>query len=369
HLPDVLYFGSNKVHRSYDKGETWEAISVDLTSGGEPGDVPYGTITSLHESPLEFGLLAAGSDDGKVWVTEDGGRTWHDRSTGLPSPLWVSRVELSGHDRQRLLVSLNGYRWDHFDAYVYRSDDLGRTWTRIGTDLPAEPVNVAREDPASGEIVYVGTDHGLYVSLDRGESFHPMRGQRAEASGDGTGDWDSRMMPNAPVHDLTVQAREKDLVVGTHGRSIWIAPLDEVQQLTPEILEEPLHVFAPDTLTHSTAWGARGYTWNDVFTPELTVAYTVAETGPVSFAVTNDKGITHATWTRASMAGLNYATWSMQVDRPLADGHEAGEDDGMFYLTPGEYFLQVSARGGDVTVPLVLKAGPEPRSRARKKMP
>ena len=365
----MLYFGSNKVHRSLDRGETWEAISGDLTSGGAPGDVPYGTLTSLHESPLEFGLLAAGTDDGKVWVTEDDGRTWQDRSAGLPGPLWVSRVELSGHDRQRLLVALNGYRWDHFDAYVYLSDDLGRTWTRIGTDLPAEPVNVAKEDPASGDVLYVGTDHGLYVSLDRGATFSAMRGQRAEASGDGTGDWDTRTMPNVAVHDLTVQARERDLVVGTHGRSIWIAPVRYVEQLTPALLAEPLHVFAPDTLAHSTNWGARGFAWGDVSQPELEIAYTVAQTGPVTFSVRGASGAPLATWTRASTAGLNYTAWPLVVDRAMGEEHEPGEDDGLFYLQPGEYTLTVSARGSDVTVPLVLKAGPPPRSRARKKMP
>ncbi|MEM1055891.1 MAG: glycosyl hydrolase [Bacteroidota bacterium] len=365
HLPDVLYFGSNKVHRSLDKGETWTTISDDLTTGGAPGDVPYGTLTSLHESPLEYGLLAAGSDDGKVWVTEDDGRSWQDRSAGLPGPLWVSRVELSGHDRERLLVSLNGYRWDHTEAYVFLSDDLGRTWQRIGDDLPMEPVNVAKEDPANPDLLYVGTDHGLYVSLDRGASFHAMRGQHAEAE-----DEETRMMPNAPVHDLVVHASETDLVIGTHGRSIWIADLEYVQQLDPARLGEPVHLFAPDTLTHSTNWGSRGYTWSDVFTPELEVAYSVAEAGEVTFLVSNDKGIEYATWTDAATPGLNYTPWDFAVAQAFGEDHEAGEEDGRFYLPPGEYVLRATTAGGEgQSVALVLKAGPEPRSRARKKMP
>ena len=184
--------------------------------GGRPGDVPYGTLTSIHESPLEFGLLAAGSDDGHVWVTEDGGRTWQDRSAGLPADLWVSRVELSGHARERLLVALNGYRWDHFASYVYTSGDLGQTWTRIGTDLPAEPVNVAKEDPANGDVLYVGTDVGLYVSLDGGATFAAFHGQRAavpEAAGPFASAQEGVRLPNVPVHDLVVQARERELVL------------------------------------------------------------------------------------------------------------------------------------------------------------
>ena len=369
HLPDVLYFGSNKVHRSLDRGETWETLSDDLTAGGLPGDVPYGTLTSLHESPLEFGLLAAGTDDGKVWVTEDDGRTWQDRSAGLPGPLWVSRVELSGHDRSRLLVALNGYRWDHFDAYVLISDDLGRTWRPVGEDLPAEPVNVAKEDPANPDVLYVGTDHGLYVSLDRGQSFHAMRGQRAEPEGEGD-EAIAQTLPNAPVHDLVVHASAKDLVVGTHGRSIWIADVRHVQSLTPARLAEALSVFAPDTLTHSTGWGSQGSMWSDVFTPELEIAYTTHGAEEVTFLVRNDKGIEYATWTDSSEPGLNYTTWDLSTDRAFGEDHEPGEDDGRFYLQPGEYVLEVFTADGDrQSVALVVAPGPEPRSRARKKTP
>ncbi|MDX1547873.1 MAG: glycosyl hydrolase, partial [Rhodothermales bacterium] len=166
HNQDILYFGSNKVHRSFDRGETWETLSDDLTQGGRPGDVPYGTLTSLDESPLRFGVLYAGSDDGLVHVTRDAGASWQRISDGLPQDLWVSRVEASHHDPARVYVALNGYRWDHFDAYVYRSDDYGQSWTRLGTDLPAEPVNVVLEDPHNPDLLFVGTDHALYASLD-----------------------------------------------------------------------------------------------------------------------------------------------------------------------------------------------------------
>ncbi len=114
HNQDILYLGSQKLHRSLDRGETWEALSGDLTRGGRPGDVPYGTLTSIDESPLRFGLLVVGSDDGLVHVTEDGGHAWRRVSDALPPHLWVSRVVASHHDAQRLYVALNGYRWDHF---------------------------------------------------------------------------------------------------------------------------------------------------------------------------------------------------------------------------------------------------------------
>jgi photosystem II stability/assembly factor-like uncharacterized protein len=371
HLPDVLYFGSNRLHRSLDRGATWEALSPDLTHGERPGDVPYGTLTSIHESPLEFGLLAAGSDDGRVWVSEDGGRDWRDASAGLPADLWVSRVELSAHHRARLLVSLNGYRWDHFDAYVYRSDDLGRTWQRLGTDLPAEPVNVVREDPANEHALYVGTDGGLYASLDGGATFHGMRGQRARAAdgGPGRNAQDARTMPNVPVHDLAIQARDRDLVVGTHGRSIWVADIALLGRMTPDVLAAPLHLFAPDTLTHRTNWGTRGYTWSDPPEPALDLAYVAAEGGEATVRVLDAGGAVLRTVSDVAEPGLNLARYDLSADRALADDHTAGEETGRFYLLPGAYEVEVRLGRHTVRAPLVVREGPAPPSRARKRMP
>ena len=370
HVPDVLYLGSNKVHRSLRQGEGWEALSDDLTDGGRPGDVPYGTLTTLHESPLELGLLAAGTDDGHVWVTEDGGRTWQDRSAGLPTDLWISRVELSGHDRERLLVALNGYRWDHFDAYVYLSDDLGRTWRRIGRDLPAEPVNVTKEDPRNPDLLYVGTDGGLYVSLDRGGSFYAFHGQRAAlADSVGADAAESPVLPRVPVHDLVVQAREADLVVGTHGRSIWIADVGFVQQMTPDVTSATLRVFAPDTLTHQDTWGDRGFTWADPAEPSLQLAYATTAGGAARVRILDADGDTVRQFDDAAEPGLNLLTYDLRSDRALADDQEAGEDTEAFYLVPGEYAVEVQLAGERETAPLVVEAGPPPKSRARKKMP
>ncbi|GAB5534403.1 MAG: hypothetical protein Rubg2KO_06520 [Rubricoccaceae bacterium] len=369
HVPDVLYLGSHKVHRSLDQGETWEALSDDLTRGGQPGDVPYGTLTTIHESPLEFGLIAAGSDDGNVWVTEDGGRTWQERRVELGTELWVSRVELSGHDRNRLLVALNGYRWDHFESYVYVSDDLGRTWQRIGTDLPAEPVNVAKEDPANPDILYVGTDAGLYISFDRGQTFHGFRGQAAETEDPGLDHSASSTMPNVPVHDLVVQARDKDLAVGTHGRSIWIADVGHVQQLTADVLASDLHVFNPDTTTHRETWGDQGYTWSDPPEPEVEIVFVAGRAGEARVRVFDEDDDRVREWTHTARAGLNYMAYDLVSDDALEDDAEPGDATDAFYLVPGEYVVEIRLNGATERVPLVVKAGTPPRSRARKKTP
>ena len=360
HLPDVLYFGSNKLHRSLDQGDSWTQTSEDLTGGGLPGNVPYGTLTTISESPRAFGLLAVGTDDGHVWVSEDAGRTWADRSAGLPADLWVSRVELSHHARERLYASLNGYRWDHFDALVYASDDLGRTWRRVMRDLPAEPVNVVREDDRNPDVLYVGTDGGLYASLDRGRTSVGFRGQGTDAGA---------AMPNVPVHDLVIQERERDLVVGTHGRSVWIAPLDHVQAMTAERLRAAVSVFAPDTLRHSERWGTRGYAWSEPSAPEVEIAYTVRAAGDARLRVVSADGAELWAMSDAARPGLNRVTYGLTSAVALSDAHEPGEATGERYLLPGEYVVEVTAGGAVETAPLVVTPAPPPRSRARKKTP
>ncbi|PKP39632.1 MAG: glycosyl hydrolase, partial [Bacteroidetes bacterium HGW-Bacteroidetes-13] len=168
---DILYFGSNHLHRSLDKGDTWESISPDLTQGGKPGNVAYGTLTSIAESPFQFGLIYIGTDDGNVQLTRNGGGSWENVSASFPKDLWVSRVVASAHKKERVYVSLNGYRWDDFKPYIYVSEDFGKTWKNINGNLPLSPVNVIKEDPKVPNLLYVGTDDGVYVSFNRGDSW------------------------------------------------------------------------------------------------------------------------------------------------------------------------------------------------------
>ena len=195
HNQDILYIGANKLFRSLNQGDDWEAISPDLTKGGKKGDVPFGTISCIHESPKKFGLLYVGTDDGLLHISKDGGSTWKNISGQLPKDLWVTRVWASAHEEGRVYVSLNGYRWDNFKAIIYISDNYGETWKHIGADLPLEPVNVIKEDPVNENLLYVGTDHSLYLSLDRGLNFMPV----------------NEGLPAAPIHDIAVQTRENHL--------------------------------------------------------------------------------------------------------------------------------------------------------------
>ncbi len=210
---DILYMGTNMLYRSMDKGETMVRLGKDLTKGKKAGNVPYGTIVTLSESPIYFGLIYAGTDDGNIQMSKDGGNTWNLISQNLPKDLYVSRVIASAYGEGRIYATLNGYRYDNFTPWVYMSEDFGKTWKQLGNNLPMEPVNVLREDPYYENILYLGTDNGLYVSLNKGESFMSLG-----------------KLPPVPVHDIAIQKGAKEIVVGTHGRSIYIASLKDIYE-------------------------------------------------------------------------------------------------------------------------------------------
>ncbi|MBK9382268.1 MAG: glycosyl hydrolase [Chitinophagaceae bacterium] len=232
HNQDILYYGSNRLYRSLNKGDTMIAMSNDLTNGRVSGNVPYGTLTTISESPLRFGLIYTGTDDGNIHRSFDGGYSWeqlNQTTTAAPvkkgtkppatntklntNQLWVSRVTASQYKEAKVYTSLNGYRFDHFAPYLYVSEDHGNSWKPIGKDLPNEPINVVKEDPKDENILYVGTDGGLYVSFDAGNSFML---------------WNGGLPKSVPVHDIAIQQRDNELVLGTHGRSLYVTKLDDV---------------------------------------------------------------------------------------------------------------------------------------------
>lgn len=214
HDPRTLLIGANYVLRSRNRGDDWETMSPDLSDegGGMRAVVPFGTITMLSESRLLPGVLYAGTEGGKIWLTTDDGENWQRVSDNLPQK-WVSRVVASEHDLQRVYAAFTGYREDDFSAYLFVSDDFGASWASISDGLPAESINVVAEDPTHEDILYVGTDLGVYVSLDRGRTWSSL----------------SATLPTTPVHDIEVHPRDPEIIIGTHGRSVWVLNVDEVR--------------------------------------------------------------------------------------------------------------------------------------------
>ena len=311
HNADVLYFGANRVYRSLDQGDTWTAISDDLTLSKMRGDVPFATVATLAESALQFGLLWAGTDDGQVWLTVDGGTSWRDMSAGLPADRWVSRVAPSRHVRERVYVTLNGYRDDDIAAYVYRSDDLGATWTSIAADLPAEAVNVIHEDPVNADVLYVGTDRGVYVSLDRGAAWQALQG----------GDF-----PNVPVHDLVVHPRDRELVAGTHGRSVWVVDVLPVQELA-KVREEAVHVFPLEEVQYQRFWqGSRSAWFHDPEDdPKVEIPIWSKAGGSATLTILDADGRELRRVEAEVEEGVSTLTWDLLLDQELALAAETAQ--------------------------------------------
>ncbi|MDW7760356.1 MAG: hypothetical protein SCM96_06945 [Acidobacteriota bacterium] len=212
HNPHVVYHGFQHVFRSMNRGETWERISPELTAydpqkqGKLPYAIPFSTITAIAESPFKFGLLYAGTDDGRVHVTQNGGGSWTEITAGLPYFKHVWTIVASQHDPSVVHISLIGRHDDDFAPYIYRSADYGKTWTNIAGNIPGGPTNVIREDPWNKNVLYVGTDYGVYVTKDGGKTWNCL----------------GNNLPNAPVWDIQIHPRDNMLVIATNGRGMWV---------------------------------------------------------------------------------------------------------------------------------------------------
>jgi len=223
HNPNIIYHGMQYLFRSLDRGDTWEKISPDLTynSKSAMGDIPYQTLFSISESPLKYGLIYAGTDDGRVHVSRDGGKTWRDISAGLPARKWISRLVASRYKLGTVYMTQNGKRDDDFTPYLWRSDDYGKTWQNIAGGIALGPVNVIREDVRDLDTLYLGTDSAVFISRDRGKSWHVLGGN----------------LPTAYVHDLVIHPRDNIIVIATHGRGMWALDADPLSKKKSETEE------------------------------------------------------------------------------------------------------------------------------------
>jgi photosystem II stability/assembly factor-like uncharacterized protein len=249
HDHNKVYVGSQYVHMTTDGGNSWQIISPDLTrndktkmgsSGGLTPDnigVEYaGVVFALAESPKEAGVIWAGTNDGLLQLTRDGGKTWNNLTKNIPNlPEWgtFSNIEASRYDAATAYVTVDFHQMNNRDPFVYKTNDYGKTWTQITNGIPHSMLSYAhcvREDPVRQGLLYLGTENALYVSFDDGKNWQPLQ----------TG------LPHAPAYWMTVQERFHDLVVATYGRGFWI--LDDItplEQLTPQAVAAGAYLFAP----------------------------------------------------------------------------------------------------------------------------
>jgi len=333
HNPSVVYFGGNSVFRARDRGDHWEVLSPDLTLGkpGRSADNGH-TITTLAESPIKPGILWAGSDDGRVHVSRSGGGDWTDVSAnfpGVPRDRHVSRVLASAFAEGTAYVALDRHRNDDRRPYLYRTTDYGSSWKPLMSDLPpGGPVYVVRESSRNPDLLLAGTEFGLFVSLDGGAAWHRYGG-----------------LPTVAVHDLVIHPRERDLVIGTHGRGIYILDLAPLEQMTPRVLAASAHLFDVKAATLIRYRGTRGLSGAKIYAAPnppfgAVVYYHLAAQAAAAprLTITDGPGRMVAELKGAAEPGLHRLIW------PLRAVPEPGANEGNL-VPPGDYTAELRVDG------------------------
>jgi len=325
HNQDVLYLGSNFLHKSSNQGDNWETISEDLTSGGKKGNVPYGTITTISESPVKEGVLYTGSDDGFVYVSKNSGKTWKNISGNLPKELWVSNVYASNHDEKVVYLSLDGYRWDNFSPYLFQSKNYGKTWESITSNLPDSPINVVIEDNVNEDILYVGNDHGVYISLDQGKTWEPF----------------NKGLTSAAVHDLVIQEEKQHLLVGTHGRSIYLADIAIIQNHDIDNQQSDIKIFDVKDVRFSERWGTKRSTDKNYYTPSLKFSIFSKSSHNASFEIINNEKDILFSKSISLDRGYNFIDYNLTIlDDADIDLNDKSQN-GKYYLQKGVYSISI----------------------------
>jgi photosystem II stability/assembly factor-like uncharacterized protein len=366
HNPKRIYLGGNRVFTSLDRGDTWTA-GADLTRGEDRDTLPimgvlpsremlsrqdgvaaWGTITTLAESRVSAGLLWAGTDDGSLAVSRDGGLNWtllQDRIPALVKRGRVSRVEPSHKDAGTAYVSIDRHEYDDFAPYLYVTRDFGQTWTSLAADLPAPGwINVVREHHANPRVLFVGTETGLFVSVSGGEHWTRFGGT----------------FPTVPVDDLVIHPRDNDLVVGTHGRSLYV--LDDISWLssmTPEILTADIHLFPPRAATVMQPWKHESYGAQRQFIGPnpphgAIINYYLGSAAPAAKLIIRDpQGNLVREISAGSAPGFNRVVWDLRASGPEGVPNTRGP-----FVLPGTYRVQLPAQGGSVSAPLQVEWDP-----------
>lgn len=342
HAKHTLYLAGNRAFKLSNRGEQWKVISPDLstqdpkkTTTVGSGAETYGVVYTLAESPRKAGLLWAGTDDGKVWITENDGENWTDLTANLPAAAkgqWVSRIEASWSDPKVAYLAVDAHRTGNYAPLAYRTDDGGKTWQSISANLPANgPVKVIRVDPKNPNLLFAGTEFALFVSLNRGGSWTKFGG-----------------LPTVAVDDILVHLREHDLVIATHGRSLYIADdITPLEELTPEVQSEAAHLFTIkpafgfNPLPGSIDWGG-----NAVFrgaNPPVGALISVWVKNyigdDITIAITNAAGRPVANLKAPGTPGFNRLVWDLKMGKDVLNDY-GGE--GQKFVKPGEYTVTLN---------------------------
>ncbi|MEQ1821168.1 MAG: hypothetical protein ABL949_01530 [Fimbriimonadaceae bacterium] len=326
HNSKTLYLGANRVFKSVNRGDSWRVISPDLTTN-DPEKLKVGaksvtpentgaenhcTVINIGESEKKQGLVWAGTDDGQVWVTENDGQSWSNVTANvpdLPANTWVSRVSPSRFVEGRCYATFDGHRNNDYATHVYVTEDFGKTWAKLNGNLPAdEACYVIKEGLRNPDLLFLGTEFSLWVSIDRGVSWNRLT----------AGDW-----PTVRVDDLLLHPRDGDLIIGTHGRSIWTMPVGGLEDLSLEnqkkdfILSKPAPIYLFGRVS-GRQWDGDGIYMSPNTQPGTTIFYYLREdqSADVKVTITDIEGRTVADLVGSKKAGLNAIVWNMRGRRP-----------------------------------------------------
>jgi len=337
HEPGVIYLGGNRVFRFSQKGERWSIVSPDLSAkiaeridAVGSGAETYGIVYTLSESPVKRGMIWAGTDDGKLWVTEDGGAAWTDLTSSLPPAAkgeWISRIEAGHAEAGVAYLAVDAHRSGNYAPLAWRTADRGKSWTSIVEGIPKDqPVKVVREDPGNPSVLYAGTEFALYASADRGQRWTKLGG-----------------LPTVAVDDILVHPRDHDLIAATHGRSLYIiddiAPLSK---LTKEIRDRGAYLF-PIRATSGrpllAGWeDSSGSTlYRGANPPEGAIlTFWIREGGaePAKIEIKNEQGQTVANLTSPVLSGFNRISWDL---KPTKDVLTEYGGEGSLFVRSGKY--------------------------------
>lgn len=372
HDPETVYIGGNVIFKSQDRGNSWEVVSPDLTTNDKSKQRTSGgtiyqdntaaefhcTVLYIAESPVQKGVLWAGTDDGNVQLSMDGGKNWtnlKDRIKGLPDFAWVSKIHASEHQAGTAFVTVDQHRMDDFRPYVFMTKNFGKSWEKISSNLPKDDyVKVVRQDPHNPNLLFAGMEHGIYASWNLGKSWEKINVD----------------LPNVSVRDLRIQARDRDLIVGTHGRGAYI--LDDIRPIEELNMAQgkSLHVFpVREAILWNMFWrlenlGDRTYkAKNPEFGAYINFSINQDTSDPVVVQIKDSKGnIVTTLEHKEAKKGVNRLVWDLGYDgaKELKNKIEEGFSYGALRpkVPPGNYMATINAMGQTTKTNITVSADP-----------